>query len=339
MNLNILNEILKNEPSYRSKQIKRSLFIDLIENWDEATTLPKNLRDKLKAEFPISISKELFISKDNQTAKVLIKLNDGEKVESVIMKHGDGRNTACLSSQVGCPLACEFCATGKLGFKRNLTASEIITQFLFFARLLKKSEEKITNVVFMGMGEPFLNYDNVLEAIRIINDKDGLNIGARRISISTVGIVEGIEKLAEEKMQVNLAISLHSSNDDLRSRIMPINKKYPLDKVFRAVDGYIRKTGRRIMFEYIMINGVNDSIDDALALAELMKKKLYFVNLISYNPTGIFKPSSGMRIKKFKEILESNGVNVTQRYKFGDAIDAACGQLAGRKKKIKLDFN
>jgi len=332
MNLNILNEILKNEPSYRSKQIKRVLFVDLIESWDEATTLPKNLQDKLKTEFPISISKELSISKDNQTAKVLIKFDDGEKIESVIIRHNDGRNTICLSSQAGCPLACEFCATGKLGFKRDLTSSEIIIQFLFFARLFKKSEEKITNIVFMGMGEPFLNYDNVLEAIRIINDKDGLNIGARKISISTVGIIEGIEKLAEEKLQVNLAISLHASNDDLRSKIMPINKKYPLDKIFSVVDDYIRKTGRRVMFEYIMINGVNDSIDDALALAELMRKKLYFVNLISYNPTGIFKPSSGMRIKTFKEILTSNGVNVTQRYKFGDNIDAACGQLAGKNK-------
>ncbi|MBU1102650.1 23S rRNA (adenine(2503)-C(2))-methyltransferase RlmN, partial [Patescibacteria group bacterium] len=188
---------------------------------------------------------------------------------------------------------------------------------------------KINNVVFMGMGEPFLNYDNVLAAIKILNDKEGFNLGARHFSISTVGITEGIEKLAQEKMEVNLAISLHAPNDKLRSSIMPINKKYPLGKILRAVDEYIKQTRRRVMFEYIMIEEINDSDDCARQLADLLKNTLGFVNLITYNPTGIFKPSSSQRLNKFKEILEKAGVAVTQRYRFGDDIKGACGQLAG----------
>ncbi len=330
MDINKLNEILKDEPSYRLKQIKRSLFIDLINDWQQATTLSKELREKLSQNLPISIEGESLVSGDKKTIKSLITLEDGQKIETVLMRHKDKRNTVCLSSQIGCSLACEFCATGKLGFKRNLTSSEIVMQLLFFARLLSKEGERVTNAVFMGMGEPFLNYDNVLEAIRIINDKDGLNIGARRISISTAGIIEGIERLTKEKLQINLAISLHAASDDLRSKLMPINKKYPINKVLSAVKDYTKKTRRRVMFEYIMINGINDKEKDANALAKIMRNEFYFVNLISYNPTGIFKPSSGMKIKRFKELLETKSISVTQRYRFGDNIDAACGQLAGK---------
>lgn len=331
MNLEILNEIIKNEPSYRLKQIKKAIFSDMVGSWDEATTLPKNLRDELKAKFPISIAGEPHVSKDSATIKALITLDDGEKAESVLMRHNDGRNTVCLSSEIGCPLGCEFCATGKMGFKRNLSSSEIITQLLYFERLLKKEKKKITNVVFMGMGEPFLNYDNVLQAIRVMNDKDGLNIGARHISISTVGITEGIERLSREKLQVNLAISLHAPSDELRSGIMPVNKKYPLAKVMAAVKKYANATKRRVMFEYIMISGINDGEKEARELSKIMRHRLFFVNLISYNPTGIFKPSKGETIKKFKDILSKNGVSVTQRYKFGVGIDAACGQLTSQK--------
>lgn len=330
MDLKKLDQILKDEPSYRLNQIKRCLFIDLIDDWEKATTLSKELREKLNKDLPIFIDGELLVSKDKQTLKALITFEGGGRVETVLMRHKDKRNTICLSSQIGCPLACEFCATGKLGFKRNLTASEIVAQFLFMARLLHKEGERIANAVFMGMGEPFLNYDNVLEAIRIINDKDGLNVGARKISISTVGIIEGIERLSEEKLQVNLAISLHAPTDSLRSKIMPINKKYPINIVLSSVNDYTKRTKRRVMFEYIMINGLNDRESDANALAEIMKKRLYFVNLISYNPTGIFKPSPGIRIKKFKELLSKRSVSVTQRYRFGDNIEAACGQLAGK---------
>lgn len=319
---------LKNEPKFRLKQVKQAVFCDLIENWNEAQSLPKELREKLQEKIPLDIKSEISISDDKQTIKVLIILDDGSKIESVLMRYKE-RNTVCVSSQVGCPLNCSFCATGKLGFKRNLTSDEIVSQVLFFDRYLKSDKERVSNVVFMGMGEPFLNYDNVLGAVKILNDKDGLNIGMRRISISTSGIVEGIEKLEQENIDVNLAISLHAPNDELRKRLMPVAQKYSIAEILRAVNGYIYLTGRKVMFEYIMIKDVNDSEECAEELAELMNHKLYMVNLISYNPTGIFKASSPDRIKRFKEFLETRGVEVTQRYKFGKGIKGACGQLAG----------
>jgi len=215
-----------------------------------------------------------------------------------------------------------------MAFKRNLELFEIIEQVLFFARYLKRLGGRITNIVFMGMGEPFLNYGNVLGAIKVLNDKEGFNLGARRISISTVGIIDGIKKLAKEKFQVNLAISLHAPDDKLRSKIMPINKKYSIEKILTAVDDYIKRTRRKMMFEYLMIKDVNDSDECARKLAKIMKAPLFMVNLISYNPTGVFEPSSPQRIKKFREILEKEGIYVTQRYRFGQDIKAPCGQLA-----------
>jgi len=319
---------LKNEPKFRLKQVKQAVFCDLIENWNEAQSLPKELREKLQENIPLDIKSEISVSDDKQTIKVLIILEDGSKIESVLMRYKE-RNSVCVSSQVGCPLNCSFCATGKLGFKRNLTSDEIVSQVLFFDRYLKSDKERVSNVVFMGMGEPFLNYDNVLGAVKILNDKDGLNIGMRRISISTSGIVEGIEKLEQENIDVNLAISLHAPNDELRKRLMPIAQKYSIAEILRAVNGYIYLTGRKVMFEYIMIKDVNDSEECAEELAKLMNHKLYMVNLISYNPTGIFKASPPDRIKRFKEFLETRGVEVTQRYKFGKGIKGACGQLAG----------
>jgi len=197
---------------------------------------------------------------------------------------------------------------------------------------IKKEGIKVTNVVFMGMGEPFLNYQNVLSAIKTLNDKDGFNLGARHISISTCGVVEGIKKFTNEDLQVNLAISLHAPDNVLRSKLVPLNKTYPIEKVLATVDDYIKKTRRKVMFEYLMINGVNDGEKQALALAKLLKRPLYLLNLISYNPTGHceFKPSPGWKIKKFKEILERAGISVTQRYEFGKEIKGACGQLAGK---------
>jgi 23S rRNA (adenine2503-C2)-methyltransferase len=330
MNLTQLNETLKGEPAYRLKQAKKAVLKDLIDNWNKATTLPLNLRKLLNKESPLSINGELFFSKDQKTAKALITLKDDLKIESVLMRHHE-RNTVCVSSQVGCPLACKFCATGRMGFKRNLEPSEIVEQVLFFARYLKKSRERVTNIVFMGMGEPFLNYKNVILAIRILNDKEGFNLGARKISISTVGITEGIKKLAQEKLQVNLAISLHAPDDKLRSQLIPVGKKYNIKKILETVDDYIKKTNRKVMFEYLMIKGLNDSNELAKELAKLMKKNLYLVNLISYNPTGCFQPSSKERIKIFKQILEKEGVLVTERYRFGREIKAACGQLATKK--------
>jgi len=334
MDLAKIEKILEKEPSFRLKQIKKAIFSDLIENWQEAANLPQNLRQKLSENCPIQDleDEKILFSKDGQTIKVLFRLKGGFKIESVLMRHEDDRRTVCVSSQVGCSVGCKFCATGQQGFKRNLSTGEIIEQVLFFARLLSKSKERVANVVFMGMGEPFLNYDNVLEAIRILNDKDGFNLGARRISISTIGITEGIEKLAKEKLQINLAISLHAPNNKLRSRLMPINRVYPIEKILAAVDNYIKKTKRRVMFEYLMIDGVNDSEREAEELAKILKKSLYFVNLISFNPIGHskFKPSPGWKIKKFKEIFKKAGIPVTQRHRFGREIKAACGQLAGR---------
>ena len=327
MDLIQLKNFFSKEQPYRLQQAQKALFIDLIEDWREASVLPLLLRKNLNKICPIDIKAQVLFSKDEKTAKAVIILKDGLKIESVLMKHNNSRNTVCVSSQVGCTLNCSFCATGKIGFKRNLEVFEIVEQVLFFARYLKKKGEKVTNNVFMGMGEPFLNYENTINAIRILNDKEGFNLGARHISISTVGILEGIKKLAEEKLQVNLAISLHAPDDDLRSKIMPINKTYPIVDVLEAVDDYIKKTKRKVMFEYMMVKDLNDSDVHAQRLSKLMKKPLYLVNLILYNPTGVFKPSSSVRIKKFKEILRKEGVQVTQRYRFGQNIKAACGQL------------
>lgn len=328
MDLIQFQKLFNKEPRYRLGQAKRAFFYDLIKNWQEAMVLPLSLREKLNKECPIGIPAKTFISKDKNTIKALFTLKDDLKIEAVLMRHKDKRNTICVSSQVGCPLNCAFCATGKMGFKRNLEISEVVEQVLFFARYLKQIGEKITNIVFMGMGEPFLNYQNIIESITILNDKEGFNLGARRFSISTAGIIEGIEKLAKEKLQINLAVSLHAPNDKLRSKLMPIDKKYPIKKILSSIDGYIKKTRRRVMFEYIMIKNLNDSKEHAQALAKFMNKPFYFVNLISCNPTGIFKPSSLLRIKKFQEILEKEGVIVTKRYRFGQGIKAACGQLA-----------
>lgn len=339
MNLKKVEEILKGEPLYRLKQTKKAIFFDLIKSWDDVTTLPKNLRQKLSENCPLQELKteKILTSKNGQTIKALFKLRDGFKIEAVLMRHINNRRTVCVSSQVGCSMGCRFCATSQQGFKRNLSADEIVEQVLYFARLLKKTKERVTNVVFMGMGEPFLNYDNVLEAIKILNDKEGFNLGVRHISISTVGITEGIEKLAKEKLQVNLAVSLHAPNNELRTKLMPINKVYPVEKILTAVGKYIKKTKRRVMFEYLMIDNTNDSEGQTEELAQVLKKSLkevpYFVNLISYNPIGHskFKPSPGWKIKKFKEILEKAKIATTQRYRFGKEIKAACGQLAGRE--------
>src|SRR3989338_1952556 len=336
MNIDKIKLIFADEPAYRMKQVWHSIFVDLIDSWDKCTTLPKVLREKLNADAPLEIACEVFGSQKSRSLKALITLEDGNKIESVLLSHRDGRKTVCVSSQVGCSMGCTFCATGKMGRERNLTVGEIVVQVLFFARYLKsegKENNRITNIVFMGMGEPFLNYDNVWKAIRIYNDKDGLNIGARHISISTCGLVEGINKFAKEPMQVNLAISLHAPNDELRSSLMPVNRLNPLDELMFAVKNYIAKSGRQVMFEYMLIDGVTDKEIHAKQLIELMDNKLFVVNLIRYNPTGSHKSSSATAIIRFKNLLLRAGIKVTQRQTFGTDIDAACGQLATKNKK------
>ena len=337
MNLSKLSEILNEEPKFRFTQANKALFQDFISSWDEVSNFPKNLRERLNLNCPIEIKAELIEAKNAKSLKALIKLIDGEKIETVLIrqKTKEGRrNTACLSSQIGCALACSFCATGDFGFRRNLGYLEIVEQVLFWARFLKDEggEEKIDNIVFMGMGEPFLNYDEFLRAAKFLNNEETFNFAARRLSVSTSGIVEGIKKIAGEKLQINLAISLHTADENLRKDLMPIAKKYSIREILKAVDNYILKSGRRVMFEYLMLKNINDSDKDALALAKIMKKPLYMVNLIPYNPTGRFQASSPERMEKFKKILEENQVPVTLRHSAGVEVSAACGQLRGGRK-------
>jgi 23S rRNA (adenine2503-C2)-methyltransferase len=338
MNLDLenLENLIKNEKPYkpfRLKQVEKAVYKDLIDDWQDATYLPAKLREKLNREIPLSIDLIKVISQDKNlhdknTVKAVIKLNDGLTIETVLMRHLGNRNTVCVSSQVGCPLNCIFCRTGKIGYERNLTAIEIVEQVLFFARYLKKSNVvRVTNVVFMGMGEPFLNYDNVMKAIRLLNEKNKFNIGARKISISTCGIPEKIKKLADENLQINLAISLSAPNDELRSKIMPVNIKYPIRLLLDAVKEYIVKTNRKVMFEYVLINNLNDSLYLAMELSILLKDILCFINIIPFNGRGNFSPPPAIKIKKFKNVLEKAGLTVTERYRFGRDISAACGQL------------
>lgn len=330
-----MDKALAAEPKFRRRQAWQAIFTDLIADWRDNTTLPPALRERLNRECPLDLKVEVFGSEKTESVKILLELADGEKIESVLMRHADGRRTVCVSAQAGCPLGCKFCATGTYGFRRNLSADEIVMQVLFFERYLHKNESgrnRVSNVVFMGMGEPLLNYDAVLAAIRVCNDPLAFNIGARRISVSTSGILEGIERLQQEELQVNLAISLHAPADELRSRLMPVNRKYPLTKLMPAVEKYARVKQREVMFEYLLIKDVNDREEDALQLAELMRNDLFVVNLIRYNPTGIFEPSSAGSITRFRDILAGRGVRVTQRYSFGQDINAACGQLANRNR-------
>lgn len=317
-------------PQFRQKQIFKAVFNEFVSDWSEVTTLAKDLRARLNNDCPLPIKAEEMHSKG--TVKAAIDLGD-TKVETVLMQHQD-RNTVCISTQAGCPMGCAFCATGQAGFVRNLMWWEMVLQVLYFNRQLKLSRERVTNVVFMGMGEPFLNYDEVIKAIEKLNDPDTFNIGSRRISVSTVGIIPGIQRLSQERFQVNLAVSLHAPDDQLRSSIMPVNEQYPLAKLLKSVREYLDMTKRKVMIEYLLIDRVNDSAEQAQALADLLHEYLgglFTVNLIRYNQTGSFRPSPAERIREFKKILEDNRIETVERYRFGHNIKAACGQLAGGK--------
>ena len=329
MTIEKLQEALAGEANFRLKQAIKLVFVDLISDWREASVFPLALREKLEQELSLDIKADLFLSKEQKSGKAIIHLADGLKVETTLMNHKDGRNTVCISSQIGCPLACKFCATGKMGFTRNLDYSEILTQVIFWARFLKNKNEKISNVVFMGMGEPLLNYNNVFKAIKFINDPDLFNISSRKIAISTIGLINEIKKMVNERIKVDLAISLHAPNDFLRRKIMPYSENYQLEKLLDTSDFYIKKTNRRVMLEYLLIKGVNDSPKEALELSRLLLgRKLYFVNLIKYNETGSFKASDQKTINNFKNILLRNKINVIERYRFNQDVFGACGQLA-----------
>jgi 23S rRNA (adenine2503-C2)-methyltransferase len=339
MNLEKLSEVLATEPKYRYQQINKFVFQDYISSWQEASSLPKTLREKLETECPLEIKVNLVKSEEKNTEKALIILEDNETVETVLIKQkagkqadSDARYTICISTQVGCPLSCTFCASGSEGLKRNLSSFEIVEQVIFWGRHLQ-NRGHIDNVVFMGMGEPFLNYEEFIKAAKFLNNPETLNIGARRLSVSTAGIAPGIKRLSGEKMQINLAISLHAANDNLRRKLMPLAAKYEIEDLIKAVDNYIAKTGRRVMFEYLMLKGVNDSDEDARNLAKLLRRPLYFLNLIPYNDTGRYQASSPETIRRFRDMMEREGVPTTVRMSLGGSIDAACGQLRQNQKK------
>ena len=325
------------EPPYRAKQVWSRLYQKLAASYDEMTELSRALRKKLAQETVIGrlTPRAEQRSSDGQTRKLLFVLPDGAQVESVLMSY-ERRRTTCISTQAGCAMNCSFCATGQGGFQRNLTSGEIIEQVLFFARELAISnpQSPISNIVFMGMGEPFANYDQVVAAVRRLNDPQGFNLGARRMTVSTVGLVQGIRKLASEDIQINLAVSLHAATDKLRNQLVPINKRYPLSEIMSAVREYIERTHRRVSFEWALIEGVNDTPEQAHALAQLIKGMLCHINLIPLNPTSGYPgaASTRERIAAFRSILESANIPNTLRLRRGIDIQAGCGQLVSSTK-------
>ncbi len=318
---------------YRREQLYRAATRELVDSLEAISTIPQSLRRTLaEAGFALEslAPRELRRSSDGQTTKALMRLRDGAEVESVLMEHRNGRTTLCVSSQAGCAFGCAFCATGQTGFGRNLDPLEIFDQALFFGRSLRPRGKRITNVVFMGMGEPFHNYEAVMEAVRLLNDPHGFGLGHRHITISTVGLVPAIERFAGEGLQVNLAISLHAPTDAIRSQIMPVGRRYPLGALMEACARYVARTNRKIFFEYVMLAGINDGDAEARALAELMRGRLYHVNLIPYNATplaGGIRGTAEPRIRAFQKILDAAGVPTTVRTPMGRDIAAACGQL------------
>lgn len=343
-----------NEPAYRAKQIWQGLYQHLYDSPEQFTNLSKSLREKLAEHVtfsPFNV-KTYLDSSDGFTRKTLFELPDKNLIEAVLMRYGDpadnpqitasapnsenlrgakNRRTLCISTQAGCAMGCVFCATGQMGFKRHLSSGEIIAQVLYYARMLKERNEVVTNIVLMGMGEPFHNYDNTMEAIDRLNDPNGFNFGARRFTISTVGLVPQIRRFADEKRQVNLAISLHAADDESRSAMLPVNKRYKIDEVIEACKYYVAQTHRRITFEWALIHGVNDSPEVAKKLAARLRGLLCHVNAIPLNPTTGYngQAASRERAAKFKESLEQAGVPCTIRMRRGIDIHAGCGQLAG----------
>ena len=321
-------------PKFRIKQLEDAVFKQSITSFEQITTYPKKLRDELNSKFSLTSLNFVSIEESKDSSKFLLKTKDENFIEVVLMKHLDGRRTVCVSSQVFCPLNCKFCATGANKFERSLSCDEIVEQVLFVNQHLKDSDERVTNVVFMGMGEPFLNYENVVCAIEILNDENYLNIGARHITVSTAGVIPRINDFAKLGLQVRLAISLHAPNDKLRSELMPINNEYPLSKLLEATDEFSKITNKRVSFEYVLIKDVNDSVICANELVSLMKDRLSYVNLLVYNPhefSDFEKPSKSV-VLRFKKILDNNGINCSIRKSLGDDISGACGQLSGKKK-------
>ncbi len=330
------------EPSFRVDQVWRWLYHSLITDTEEMRNVPHTLRERLAESFAVRTIRPVRVqaSRDRATRKWLMQLSDGETIETVLMCY-PRRRTACISVQVGCALGCAFCATGQMGLHRNLDAGEIVEQVIFVERFLRKEsgsrERQITNVVFMGMGEPLANYASTLRAVRNLNDRRGFGLANRRITLSTVGLVPGIRRLADEGLEVGLAISLHAATDELRDKLVPINRKFPLDPLFAACREYIDRTGRRITFEYALIRDVNDRPLHARQLAGRLRGLLCHVNLIPLNPvasTPFEAPPRG-QVDRFRETLEQAGIAVTVRMRRGVDIQAGCGQLhSGRASRV-----
>jgi len=314
------------QKKYRAVQTYRWLYKEKIDDVHKMTDLPFEFRQKIAEDFTIGTLKEQEVKLANDgTRKFLFSLADGAVIETVLMKYEFG-NSVCVSTQVGCRMRCDFCASSKLSFERNLTSGEIVEQILYISR---KIGENISNVVFMGIGEPFDNYDNVMKAIRILNDPHGLEIGARHITVSTSGLVPQILKFADENIQCNLSISLHATTDKIRDKIMPVNKAYNIENLMKACRKYLEKTNRRITFEYALMYGVNDTMRDACQLVDLVRGMNCHINLISVNAIegGIYRRVPVSATMAFRDALNNRGVTATIRRELGNDINASCGQL------------
>jgi len=331
--LEALTQIMKDlgEPPFRAKQLLNWLYNKFETDFSKMSNLGNALIEKLKEKCQLSAlqQRDVVPSKDKETFKFLWQTHDGHKVESVLILSGK-RRTVCLSTSIGCPARCSFCASGKKGLIRHLDTEEIMAQLFLIDKFLHDKGERVSHVVFMGMGEPFENYDATASSIRQIHDKDLFNISQRRITVSTVGVVEGIRHLMADGFGVNLVFSLHAPNQKLREKLIPYAKKYPLPEILAALDDYSSKTGRDLTFEYTLLDGINDGDQEAAELASLLKKKQCTVNLIPYNPVpGLaFQRPSQERVFHFKRLCEKAGLVVTARYTKGDDVAAACGQLA-----------
>jgi 23S rRNA (adenine2503-C2)-methyltransferase len=321
-------------PAFRAKQIWRQLFLNLKTDFEDMSDIPKSLLPKLNEHFEIRTPKvlEKLVSKLDGTEKYLFTLYDGSVIESVLMRYEHG-NSVCVSTQVGCRQGCAFCASTKNGFVRSLTAGEILGQIEAITREHSGEEFRVDNIVLMGIGEPLDNFDNVVKFLRLVNDKNGLNIGYRHISLSTCGLVPEIKRLAEENLPITLSISLHAPNDEIRDKIMPVNRRYPMNELLKACRDYQKVTGRRISFEYALIDGVNDSVEHAKELAGRLRGIMCHVNLIPVNPIKEknFKKTTKNNLILFTNELNNSKINATVRRRLGADIDAACGQLRNKR--------
>lgn len=325
------------QPKFRAKQVWEWLYKRYAADFDQMTDLSKGLRQQLKTAVPTPALWQIVSqqhSKDGQTVKLLFQLPDGQTIETVLMRY-EKRRTLCISTQAGCAMGCVFCATGQMGFFRNLTVGEIVGQVIYFARQLAAEDDHVTNIVMMGMGEPLHNYENTITAVDRLTDPTGFNLGARKITISTVGLVPAIRRYADEQRQTPLAISLHAATDEERDKLIPVNRRWKIADLMEACRYYVEKTGRRLTFEWALINGKNDTIEQARALGELVQGMLCHVNLIPLNPTAGYNgtPSNLERVTAFQEELGRYGITSTVRVRRGIDIQAGCGQLRDRVAK------